>query len=1006
LSGEGSIVRGPVSFVGRQLESEWLAARFEEAASGTPTLALISGDAGMGKTRLMRESSRSFEKTGSVIWGHSYEYSEAPYLPISEALRAAFERFPEAAASLDESERESLRQIAGGAPAAQTATQDTGEGQLGQAKLFLAVSQFLLAACRERPLALIFDDLHWLDPPSLDLITHLVFALADRSERGGLPLLLCAAYRAPDLPARTSAVVDRWQREQICHSLHLEGLAEREVAALVGEMGYRRPSQQLIRTLLEVTRGNPLFVQEAIFFLRNQGALAERGGSLVTSIPPADIRLPQQLTEAIAQRVSLLDATGRAVLELGALLGDTFAYDKLEAVSAGEIDVRDGVEKCVGGGFLADQGSLFALRHPLIRQVVYTTTPGIRRRQIHRRIADVLEARYTERTDEQVGEIAHHMEAAGDAVEAERALAYARLAGDGAMRVFAWAEAARNYEMAVEASKRIAGFPRPEFSQLSLKAAFAYYRNLDVGPCLHHLDQAIPVFQETNDLQGLTAALALRTRCHLTQVSVAYGEMVDLASLEEIVDKVANDAPEIAGEALATISQAYWTGRRPAQAREAAVRALEMGERSGNASISARAESSLALSCLQSLDLKEAYDHWSKSLQFAREGGDLWAQGWPLVRIPLVLIWQGDLAAAETAFAEARTIIRQTQDITAYSLALAALVCINVARGEFARAEEHAGEAIRAIQRSHYPWAGPIFLPALACARAVQGDFAEAADALALLTTPGKIFDDPGRPIVSSVRTYNALVEAYAGDTTRATAFVRQDWDPSREADMATLSTLGAAIELSDLLSMPPGAGLLETFRASMTKGVMLTTGWMFLIPRVLGLAAAASGQETEAEGLFQQAIGFAATNGARLELGRACLDYASLLTRRGSRGDAEQADDLLRRARRIFAEIGAHTLDRRGAALQAGGHTPVAVDEPVSTYPDRLTEREVQVLLLVARGNTNQGIADALVLSPKTVARHISNIFDKVGVDNRSAATAYAFEQGLAAARPPQRRE
>ena len=71
LSGEGSIVRGPVSFVGRQLESESLAARFEEAASGTPMLALISGDAGMGKTRLMRESPRSFEKTGSVIWGRS-----------------------------------------------------------------------------------------------------------------------------------------------------------------------------------------------------------------------------------------------------------------------------------------------------------------------------------------------------------------------------------------------------------------------------------------------------------------------------------------------------------------------------------------------------------------------------------------------------------------------------------------------------------------------------------------------------------------------------------------------------------------------------------------------------------------------------------------------------------------------------------------------------------------------------------------------------------------------
>jgi DNA-binding CsgD family transcriptional regulator len=988
--GDGPVVRGPLPFVGRQVESEWLAARIKEAESGTPTLALIHGDAGMGKTRLLREARPRLERWDAALWGHGYEFATAPYLPIAEMLRAA-ETMPAAFASLGAADAERLRQFATGA--AVEAAGESGEGQTGQARLFLSISNLLASACREGPLALVFDDLHWLDPASLDLLTHIVFMMSDRLERGELPLLVCGTYRSDELPARTATAIDRWHREQVCQSLQLRGLSDREVSMLVREMGYGRPSQQLIDALMQVTRGNPLFVQEAVLYLQSQGALVRRGGTLVTALPPSEIRFPRQLTEAIAQRLSELDENSRAVLETAALLGDSFPCEELEAVAQDGLDVRDGVERCVAEGFLVDQGSSLVIRHPLIRQVVYTSIPSRQRRELHHRIADALQLLHQQPNEEQVAQIAHHVEEAGDAIAPEVALAYARLAGDHAMGVYAWAEAARNYEASVEASKRISGFDEAEFARLSYLAAFAYYRNLDSGPALHHLDQAIPVYQRLNTLKGLAEALSLRTRCNITQVAVGYGEMVDLRPLTDIVARTEGEMPEVAGEVLAVMSQAYWTARRPADAREAASRALEIGERTGNSGICAKAHSSLALTCLQSLDLSQAYEHWVRSLDYARRAGDLWAQGAPLSRIPLVLTWQGKLAEADMAFEEMKTVIQHTQDMTSYSLALAARVCIDVARGDFALAEEHATEATRAIQRSRYPWAGPLFLPALACARTLQGESAEAADALERLTTPGEIFEDPGRPIIRAARIFEALVRAYQGDLSETHAYTGTEWTLGNVADMATLSTLCANIELSDFIASPPPAPLVETLRAAMEKGVVFTTGWVYLVPRAIGLAQALAGNDEEAESLFKQAIEVAEAQDARLELGRACLDYASLLRRKGGTADVKQASDMLRRAKRIFLEIGAHTLSKRVDALL----TPAAViSEQPSRYPDHLTDREVQVLQLVARGYTNQSIADALILSPKTVARHISNIFDKIGADNRSAATAYAYERGL----------
>jgi DNA-binding NarL/FixJ family response regulator len=164
-----------------------------------------------------------------------------------------------------------------------------------------------------------------------------------------------------------------------------------------------------------------------------------------------------------------------------------------------------------------------------------------------------------------------------------------------------------------------------------------------------------------------------------------------------------------------------------------------------------------------------------------------------------------------------------------------------------------------------------------------------------------------------------------------------------------------------------------------------------------MGVIAADNKSWEAAEGPFPARHQARSECGARPELARTCLDYAEMLSRRSGARDIVRAADLLTEAGLMFDELAMPAFVSRASELASWINAAVPAPAVETRYPDRLSAREVEVLLLVARGRSNQQIADDLVLSVKTVARHISNIFNKTGVSNRSAATAYAFEHGLA---------
>jgi ATP/maltotriose-dependent transcriptional regulator MalT len=332
---------------------------------------------------------------------------------------------------------------------------------------------------------------------------------------------------------------------------------------------------------------------------------------------------------------------------------------------------------------------------------------------------------------------------------------------------------------------------------------------------------------------------------------------------------------------------------------------------------------------------------------------------------------------------------------------MAAEVSVSVIRGEFAKAERQAQEAMVSVERSRYPWGAAIFLPALATGRALRGEWQEADDALQLLESPGRIFEEPGPAIKAIVWLYRQLLLAQRGEVKspgQVLPVVQRTLELGR-LDVASVAAYCAGIEINWLLRTGVAFERAEQSLLTALKNEMLfTSGWLFLVPRVLGLAASLDGQWDTAEQRFLAAEGAALDLGARPELGRAKLDRAISLVSRAQRGDLDQAKSLTEEASYLFQELGMTPWVARAAALAETLHTPlpeVAAGE-AATFPDRLSPREVEVLQLVARGRSNQQIADHLVLSAKTVARHMSNIFDKTGVGNRAGATAYAFEKGL----------
>jgi ATP/maltotriose-dependent transcriptional regulator MalT len=295
-----------------------------------------------------------------------------------------------------------------------------------------------------------------------------------------------------------------------------------------------------------------------------------------------------------------------------------------------------------------------------------------------------------------------------------------------------------------------------------------------------------------------------------------------------------------------------------------------------------------------------------------------------------------------------------------------------------------------------------VFLPTLANVRCLRGEFDEAEDALGIVADVGQLFEQPGPVLAAMTMIFRGLILAMRGENAQAAAVMKAVVPGAVKyagRDLHSMPAYCALAEAAGMIGEPEIAGAFyDPLVYARQRGAQLCPTWGFLIERILGGIAAQNRWWDKAEAHFEGALESAGAMGSIPELAATRVDYAASLASLGGKAERERAIELLGSAVPDMVRLGANRLLRRATAIAESLQAPMP--EPSrrrEAFPDKLSAREVEVLRLVAKGRSNQQVADELILSIKTVARHMSNIFDKIGVDRRSAATAYAFEHGLA---------
>ena len=422
--------------------------------AGEPSLVVVSGEPGIGKTRLVSELAATAHDAGStVVYGRSEEELDIPFRPWAEALQHLVTHQP--AEVLADHVADWDAAIARLVPSVGTAPVAGSDPDSERLRLFGAVVDLLARAGEEAPVVVVLDDLHWADESSLLLLRHVV------RHKGTARLLLVGTYRDTDL-ARShplAAALADLRRESGVERVALTGLDRDEVEAFLTLAGGGEVNADDVVVLAGMvsaeTEGNPFFIGEVLAHLVESGALVQHDGrwqgdqSLIEQIG-----LPEGIREVVGRRLADLPEATNELLRAAAVVGPAFDAAVVASALDQEVDtVLAGIDDAVTRRLVVESDEAldrFRFAHALVRQTLLEEVTTSRRVRFHHRVALALEARSAPAAD-----LAHHFGEAAALADADKAVAYAGQAADEATERLAYEQAIRFRLLAVEAEELI-----------------------------------------------------------------------------------------------------------------------------------------------------------------------------------------------------------------------------------------------------------------------------------------------------------------------------------------------------------------------------------------------------------------------------------------------------------------------------------------------------------------------------------------------------------------------
>ncbi len=954
-------------FVGREAELTRLRTLMPSAAGEAGRLALLAGEPGSGKSRLVRElaASAAGRERALVLYGACDAAVRTPYGPFAEALEPLTR--PRLLPDLPGAGRGSVGR-------------EADDPDTERYRLHTAVAALLAEASRERPLLLVLEDVHWADTPSLLLLGHLARSAAEAR------LLLVATFRdtEAEMPRALAETLADLRRSEHVVRLRLEGLSTAEVGELTRRAAGCEPGPELARlavSMRELTGGNAFLVGELWRALAETGAVEVDGGSLRIVRPPEELASPESVREVAGRRLAGLAPATTELLELAAVAGAGFELDLLRrAAGLGEAELLAALDEAVASGMveeLPSPGLSCRFTHELVRRALYDGLARGRRAELHLRVGEALEESGA-RSGRDLADLAHHFAAAAPLGDARRAVEHNLRAARAAAAALAFEEAAQALRTAI--GLRVDD--PVERAECYLELGTVSHRAGKATEALEAFEAAAEIARRLGSPELLArAAIGYEDACW--RPGIALRDSVEL--LEEAIAALAEERPALRVELLAGLARALdFQGerRRGAIVRGNAVDlARRLEDRAGLAKVLVRSYWSRGTS-----PLEEILAMLSEARDLAEELRDeelrTEAISW---RVPtFVALCDLDSARADVvALSEMAERTRQPfmNHVAAHYGSALALCDGRLADAEaLARRSEEWGRLLTGRDAS-----GTYGIQMFSVRRE-QGRLAELAPATRILAGEASR-DGPWRPGLIAVLAELGMEAEARRELERLAAagldgFRASLWQASLAYLADSCAALGdermAALVYPELEPLAGGNVMIGHLVACYGAA-----------DRYLGMLAATLGEEERAEEHFERALELNRRMRAPTWVAHTAWQYGRLLA--GRPGGRRRAEALFGEAGELAARIGMESLSDRLRRLGAG------VSE--SGLPDELSPREAQVLALIASGMSNREIGEALTISEHTAANHVRSILRKSGCANRTEAASYAHRHGLASA-------
>ncbi len=959
-------------FVGRQREMEQLKTALKEALAGRGRMLMLAGHPGIGKTRTAQELAAAAEEHGArTFWGWCYEGEGAPpYWPWVQIIRSYVNQTdPE---QLLTEMGSGASPISGIVPEVRAVVPDLEpvpslEPEQARFLLFDSVSNFLKSVSDSRPLLLVIDDLHWADRSSLLLLEFLARQLGESQ------ILLVGTYRDMELSRKhpLSETLAQLTRESTFQQVLLRGLSYEDTGRFIETIADVRPSPSVTETIFTHAEGNPFFMREVARFLADSGNLRadEIGG-------PQDVRVPAGVREVIGQRLNRLSDQCNRMLTVASVIGREFSLDLIQSLMEQD-SIVELLEQAVEAHVLDEvQGEVgrYEFAHALFRQTLAEELTITRRVHLHAQIAEALEALYSKEADAHASELVEHFAEAQMVLGSERLVHYSLRAGEQALSGYAFDEALTHFER-------------------GLAGRESEYEDCQRADLLFGVGRAQAATLIGSDLQEAVNTLA--------SAFDIYTDLGDSDRAVAVAEYMVPTAPQLRG--VARIIE----------------RALALVPNDSHTAGKLLSRYSIWL-MIEHGDFDTAARMVNRALSIANRESDRQLETWGRVNLATVQLWQ---SRPKQAFENARLaaeLAEESGDLYALAQALQFQGYSSVRQGQFELALKIAADNMAVAERLGSLHRLVMAISQGARTAAILGDW----DRARTLVDRGLALAPTEYDLIMT----RVLVDQQCGDTNRAEIFLENLISNegtlgnqfgavgiafaayySGSQDLLNLAEVAASRRLDSVTNpmirtnIRIALALIAALRndkeaatelyAAMTSGRQLPQGLSLSGEHVMALLARTAGETGSVQAHFERALKYGRRTGSHPALAWACVDYAETLLSQTSAIDRRKIGELMEEGMAIVRDLGMQPLLNRFTDLG----DRLAAHRGRAAYPYGLTEREVEVLRLVAAGDSNRQIADRLVISVNTVARHINHIYDKTRATNRVEVSALALQHDLA---------